>query len=155
MKILTQAVLLGGLLLSALQAQAGRPVMAEHQMLASYRQECASCHMAYPPDFLSKTAWRRVMGSLSKHYGVDASLDAQTVAEITQWLDRTSGTYKRTVESSAGDRLTTTEWFLRKHREISSSVFQRASIQSPSRCVACHVSADRGIFSDDLVRIPK
>jgi nitrate/TMAO reductase-like tetraheme cytochrome c subunit len=155
MKALIRMFMMGAVMVVATQVSAGRPVIAEFRMLASYRQECASCHMAYPPDFLSKAAWARVMGSLSHHYGVDASLDADTVTEITNWLKQTGGTYKRAVEASKEDRLTTTSWFVRKHREIQPNVYQRASIQSPARCVACHTGAERGVFSDDFVRIPK
>lgn len=155
MKTLIRLLMAGSVMAVATQAFADRPVMAESRMLASYRQECASCHMAYPPDFLSKLAWGRVMSSLSSHYGVDASLDAATVAEISTWLNQTGGTYKRVVEASRDDRITTTSWFTRKHREIQPNVYQRASIQSPARCVACHTGVERGIFSDDFVRIPK
>jgi nitrate/TMAO reductase-like tetraheme cytochrome c subunit len=134
---------------------ASKPLMPENQMLPIYKQECGTCHMAYPPGFLSKPAWGRVMNSLSRHYGTDASLDNQQVKEISQWLNRTAGTYKRVVSSSKEDRITTTEWFIRKHREIKPAVFQRAAIKSPANCAACHTTAAQGDFDDDNVRIPK
>ncbi len=143
------------LVLAGGAAYAGKPMMPETQMLPIYKQECGTCHMAYPPGFLSKPAWGRVMNSLSRHYGTDASLDDQQVKEISQWLNQNAGTYKRVVNSSKEDRLTTTEWFIRKHREINPSVFQRAAIKSPANCAACHTTAAKGDFEEDNVRIPK
>ncbi|MFZ9480846.1 MAG: diheme cytochrome c [Burkholderiaceae bacterium] len=140
---------------TATMAYASKPMMAEAQMLAQYRQECSGCHMAYPPEFLSKPAWTRVMNSLSRHYGTDASLDPVTVKEISAWLHQHAGTYKRAVASSKEDRLTTTPWFIRKHDKIDATVYQRASIKSPANCAACHTAAHRGDFDDHNVRIPK
>lgn len=134
---------------------AGKPMMSETQMLPIYKQECGTCHMAYPPGFLSKPAWGRVMSSLSNHYGTDASLDDKQVKEIGLWLNQNAGTYKRVVNSSKEDRLTTTEWFIRKHKEIKPAVFQRAAIKSPANCAACHTTAAKGDFEEDNVRIPK
>lgn len=142
-------------LLASGATHASKPMMPEARMLPSYKQECGTCHMAYPPGFLSKPAWGRVMSSLSRHYGTDASLDDQQVKEISQWLNQNAGTYKRVVSSSKEDRLTTTEWFVRKHREIKPSVFQRAAIKSPANCAACHTTAAKGDFEEDNVRIPK
>ncbi len=142
-------------LIASTAAYAGKPMMPETQMLPLYKQECGTCHMAYPPGFLSKPAWGRVMNSLSRHYGTDASLDDTQVREIGQWLNQNGGTYKRVVNASKDDRLTTTEWFLRKHREIAPNVFQRAAIKSPANCTACHTTAAKGDFEEDNVRIPK
>lgn len=143
------------MLATARHAHADQPTMTEAQMLPKYRQECAGCHMAYPPGFLSKSAWTRIMSGLEKHYGSDASLDEASVREISKWLGQHAGSYKRVTESSPQDRITTTVWFERKHREIKPEVFKRASIKSPANCAACHVKADQGNFSEDFVRIPK
>lgn len=136
-------------------ASADRLMMGEAQMLPRYRQECASCHMAYPPEFLSKPAWNRIMAGLDKHYGTDASLDAATVQEISKWLSQHAGTYKRVTPSSPQDRISTTPWFERKHRKIAADVFQRALIKSAANCAACHIKADQGNYDEDFVRIPK
>ncbi|MGE8357412.1 MAG: cytochrome C, partial [Microvirgula sp.] len=53
---------------------------------ASYRAECASCHMAYPPGMLPAASWRRMMGGLDRHFGENASLDAATRDDITAFL---------------------------------------------------------------------
>lgn len=62
-------------------AMADSPLMPA-KVLPAYKNECASCHMAYPPAMLSKPAWQRVMGKLDKHYGTDASMDVATERQL-------------------------------------------------------------------------
>ena len=138
-----------------MNAYADKAMMAESQMSKAYVQECGSCHIAYPPEFLSKPAWGRVMNSLSRHYGSDASLDEPQIKEILAFLNQYGGTYKRVAQSSKQDRLTTTPWFERKHQDIKPAVYQRASIKNTANCGACHTRAASGDFDDDNVRIPK
>jgi cytochrome c2 len=116
---------------------------------------CASCHMAYPPAFLSKSAWQKIMGGLDRHYGADASIDTITQRQIGIWLQAQAGTYKRVEVSSPGERITTTQWFEKKHRKIDKAVWGRQSIKGKAQCQACHTSADIGDFEDERVRIPK
>ena len=136
-------------------ASADTPVQPRTN-LASYKQECAACHMAYPPGFLPAESWRKIMSSLPKHYGVDASIDdLALLKEISGWLQINSGTYKRSGKVTASGRITDTAWFARKHREVSSDVWKRISIKNASNCIACHSSAERGDFNEHAVRIPK
>ena len=126
-------------------------------VLDAYTQECASCHMAYPPALLPGASWQRIMTTLNKHYGVDASLDAASQKKISQWLTDNAATGKRSSAEPPKDRITQSEWFLRKHNshEVSPAVWKRASIGSPSNCNACHAQAAQGDFEEDKVRIPK
>jgi len=125
--------------------------------LPLYQQECAACHMAYPPGLLPAASWQHLMGSLNKHYGTDASLDATGTRDITGWLKANAGTYKRVSEEPPQDRITQSTWFLRKHRdgEVPVGVWKRASVGSPSNCVACHAQAAQGNFNEHDVKIPK
>ena len=47
-------------------------------LLPRYQQECAACHVAFPPGMLPADSWRRLMNDLPRHFGTDASLDAAT-----------------------------------------------------------------------------
>jgi cytochrome c553 len=124
---------------------------------ASYTQECASCHMAYPAGLLPAASWQRLMGGLNQHYGVDASLDAATTKSLSAWLIHNAGTGKRARIEPPNDRITQADWFLREHnnREIPSSVWKRPSVGSAANCNACHANAAQGDFNEDQVRIPK
>jgi hypothetical protein len=122
-----------------------------------YEQECAACHLAFPPGMLPAGSWQHLMGSLNKHYGTDASLDDATQRELTGWLKANAGTYKRVSEEPPQDRITKSAWFVRKHREgeVPSDVWKRAAVGSPSNCVACHANAAKGNFNEHEVRIPR
>lgn len=57
----------------------------------TYQRECGDCHVAYPPRLLPAADWRRIVGTLDRHFGVDASLDAATSASIAAWLESNAG----------------------------------------------------------------
>lgn len=125
----------------------------------TYQQECAGCHMAYPPGMLPPASWQRIMGSLDQHYGTNASLDAPTVRELSAWLATQSAQStgkRRASEPPPQDRITRSSWFVHEHDEISASVWKRASIKSPANCMACHTQSKDGQpnFSEHAVRIP-
>ncbi len=126
-------------------------------LLPKYQQECAACHLAYPPGMLPAASWQRIMGALNQHYGADASLDEATTREIGVWLKAHAGSYKRVSEQPPQDRISKSAWFLQKHRpgELPADVWKRAAVGSPANCAACHRSAAQGSFNEHEVKIPK
>ncbi len=119
-----------------------------------YTQECASCHIAYPPGMLPSRSWQRMLGGLDQHYGSDASLDAATLRQLSSWLQARAGTYKRVDAQPPQDRITRSAWFERKHRKVDAAVWSSASVKSRANCAACHAGADRGFYDDDDLRLP-
>ena len=150
----TLALLLGTGLVAASHAETGDAQAAQR---GKYQQECAACHIAYPPGMLPAASWQHLMGNLGKHFGTDASLDEASLRELGGWLKSNAGTYKRVSEEPPQDRITKSAWFLRKHRddEVPASVWKRASVGSASNCAACHTNAAKGNFNEHEVRIPK
>lgn len=122
---------------------------------AKHQQECGACHVAYPPGLLPAASWQHLMANLGKHFGTDASLDDAATREISAWLKANEGTGRRGGEEAVQDRITKTNWFVRKHDEVSAATWKRASIGSPSNCSACHADAAKGNFNEHQVRIPK
>jgi hypothetical protein len=104
---------------------------------------------------LPAPSWKRLMGSLDKHYGTDASLDEASVREISQWLQVNAGTYKRVREEPPQDRITKSSWFIRKHDEVDPAIWKQAAVKSASNCIACHTRADKGSFSEREIAFPK
>jgi mono/diheme cytochrome c family protein len=123
--------------------------------LPTYKQECAACHLAFPPGMLPADSWRRLLNDLPRHFGTDASLDAKTVDELAAWLSANAATYKRVREAPPGDRITRSAWFLRKHDEVPAGAWKRPAVKSPANCSACHTQAAEGDFNEHAVRIPR
>ena len=132
----------------------GKPVMPS-QVNAKFQQECASCHLAFPPGLLPAASWRKMMSGLDKHFGVDASLTPAEATEITAFLVKNES--NRWSANTAPLRITDSEWFKAKHAsgEINPAVWKRESIKSAANCLACHSSADKGNFDEHSVKIPK
>jgi hypothetical protein len=124
-------------------------------LLPRYTQECAACHVAFPPSMLPSESWRRLLDKLPSHYGTDASLDAATVNELATWLSANAGTDRRVREAPPEDRITKSAWFIRKHDELPAGVWKRPAVKSAANCTACHTQADQGNFNEHTVRIPR
>jgi hypothetical protein len=124
-------------------------------LLPTYRQECGSCHVAYPPDLLPAESWRRLMTGLPRHFGVDASLDETPAKAISNWLVEHAGIRKRMRGAPPDDRITRSAWFARMHDEVAPAVWKRPGVKSAANCGACHAQADQGDFNEHNVRIPR
>ncbi len=121
----------------------------------AYVQECGACHTAYPPALLPKESWQRLMGSLDKHYGTDASLDAAAQKSIGDWVLAHAGSGKRARSAPPEDRITRGDWFIREHREVPKAAWSRPAIKSASNCSACHRGANEGDYDEDRISIPR
>ncbi|WP_227753489.1 MULTISPECIES: diheme cytochrome c [Ramlibacter] len=135
-------------LCGAALAEGGRPAVP---LLPRYVQECAACHVAYPPGMLPAASWERLMKTLPQHFGNDASLDAATQRDLSRWLQANAGGGAPPPQ----DRITRSAWFVREHNEIPAAVWQRPAIRQASNCAACHTRADQGDFNEHTVRIPR
>jgi hypothetical protein len=120
-----------------------------------YQQECAACHVAYPPGMLPAASWQRIANNLQRHYGTDASLDPATATELSAWLAANAGTTKRVREEPPEDRITRSPWFIRKHDEVPAATWKLPAVKSAANCNACHTRSDQGDFNERNVRIPR
>ena len=127
-------------------------------LLPKYQKECAACHIAYPPGLLPAASWQRLMSRLPQHFGTDASLDAATTKELSDWLKAHAGTSRRVRRDPSSlpeDRISRAGWFTRQHGEIAAKTWRLAAVKSASNCAACHTQAEQGDFSEHNVRIPR
>jgi len=143
-----------GLLISA----SAKNVLAdEHRYTATdpvWKEECGSCHIAYPPRLLPATTWREMMSGLNKHFGTDASLDAKTAQHISSFLERNAGR-ERASRKSSTLRITDTRWFVHEHDEVPNGVWANPEVKTASNCQACHTGAAAGDFDEDSIRLPR
>lgn len=153
-----------GLLLAAALAPAAwadGPRMSAQPLLPLYKQECAACHLAYPPGLLPAASWQRLMNNLPRHFGTDASLDPAAAQQVSAWLganaanatNATNG--KRAREAPPDDRITRSAWFVREHDEVPAGTWKLPAVKSAANCAACHTQADQGDFNERNIRLPR
>ena len=149
--LIFSAILLG-------RAQAGGGHFYPPVADAVVREECGSCHLAYPAAMLPKRSWSRIIGDLKNHFGDDASVDAATAEHISRYLaanagdaggQRYSAKLLRGVSpGNAPLRITELPKWIREHRKISDAEWNSKKVGSKSNCAACHVDAERGYFEE-------
>lgn len=119
---------------------------------AKWKEECGSCHLAYPPQLLTADDWQRLMQRLDKHFGENAALDPVDARDILAFLRRYAGAGER--HSAPSLRISDTPWFRREHDEISAKAWADPRIKTPANCGACHVNAGRDDWSEHGIRMP-
>ena len=131
-----------------------------------YKEECGSCHMAYPPGLLPTRSWKIMMTGLEDHFGENAELDSATTDELTRFLVNNSAdaasNYRRSRKfmrdisnDSAPLRITKLDYFRHEHDEIPDRMIAaNPEVGSLGNCNACHQKAELGSFSEREIRIP-
>jgi hypothetical protein len=131
---------------------------------AVYREACGACHFVYQPGLLPSGSWEKILSGLADHFGEAIELDPDSEKVIAEYLrvnaaERSSAKRAVKIMRSLGSRvplrITEIPYIQEKHHEVSASVLKRKSIGSLSNCSACHTTAEKGIYDDDNVVIPK
>ncbi len=144
-------ILITGLLMAASQAYAGGG-KANDAPEVKCQKECGACHVAYPARFLTADDWQKLVNSLDRHFGDNASIDPDSARDILAYLKAHAGSGAR--HSAKTLRISDTPWFTRAHRELSANAWEHPAVKSPSNCTACHVDAARGDWSEEGVLLP-
>ena len=136
------------------------PVLADRMPLPkdsppSYQQECASCHLAFPPALLNARDWQQTLQQLDRHFGSDVTVAPARAREIAAFLERNAGAGKHVEGAGKPPRITQTARFVRKHREIPGKYWRDRRIRSAANCEACHGGASKGHFSEHDILIPE
>ncbi|MFA6015009.1 MAG: diheme cytochrome c [Gallionellaceae bacterium] len=132
-----------------------------------YKEECGSCHFAYPPGLLPTKSWEKLLTQqgLSDHFGENAELDSDTLQEIydyaianaadKSYFKRSRKITQATANGEAPLRITEVRYIKRKHHEIPAKMIkENKDVKSLSYCDACHTQAAKGVFDGDTVKIP-
>ena len=124
---------------------------------AVYQKECGSCHFAFQPALLPSGSWKKLMAGLEDHFGDNATLDAATGQEITDYLVKNAAefsnskrSYKilRSLKGTEPLRITEVPYIKQEHHEISPRTLERKKITSLANCNVCHQQAAKGIYED-------
>lgn len=120
----------------------------------TWKAECGSCHIAYPPELMPAPSWRKLMDGLNNHFGTDASLDAATAQSITRFLEANAGTKRKRANETAL-RITETAWFRKEHDEVPAHTWKNPAVKTAANCAACHTRAEQGDYSKRTLRVPR
>ena len=87
------------------------------------------------------------MSDLENHFGDDASIDEGTNRNILAFL----------VKNSAEESTMQASWnFLNSigDKDIRKDLITQPDVKGLFNCMACHTTADKGIYSERAIRIP-
>ena len=136
---------------------------AEHPLFV---EECASCHTLYPPHLLPKRSWKKIMATLSDHFGDDASLDEADRVSIEKYLLANSAEHStkeaayyiaRSLEEKKNDiiAISKSPYWVQKHASVKKSLFDSPKVKSRANCKACHEKFENGLIEDNLIALPE
>ena len=129
-----------------------------------YEAECGECHFLYQPELLPSASWMKILDQLDDHFGEEIELDPDSKKNISDYLKSNgaeNSSAKRAVKivRSLGNhvpmRITETPYIRKKHHELNPEVLKRESVGSLSNCIACHTTAEEGIYDDEDIKIPQ
>jgi len=130
----------------------------------TYKETCGECHFAYQPELLPSASWLKILTQLDDHFGEEIEADPDTIKTISEYLktngaENSSAKRPKKIMRSLGNqvpmRITEIPYIRRKHHELDPEVFKRESIGALANCTACHINAEKGLYDDDDVKIPK
>jgi hypothetical protein len=130
-----------------------------------YIKECGSCHFPYQPGLLPSNSWNKIMANLDKHFGVDASLASEDFVTLSKYLNDNSAEknmqYKRSnrivsslLPGQVANSISTTPYIIEKHKRIRKDLISQKDVKGLFNCMACHTTADKGIYSERAIKIP-
>ncbi len=129
---------------------------------STYRSECGDCHDAYHPSLRTAQDWGAILAGLADHFGEDATLDAQSLAEIRVFLTTNAArTFDTEVANriglapSSSYRITDTPYWKKRHSGLAPELFASKAVGSKVNCQACHTDAASGRFNDSAIKLPK
>ncbi|QKF83516.1 diheme cytochrome c [Halarcobacter ebronensis] len=130
-----------------------------------YIKECGACHFAYQPGLLPSNSWKKMMSNLESHFGADATLAQEDFVAISQYLEQNSAekayAYKRSYKIANSMRddgtiiaISKTPYFIKEHKGIPKKYIEQESVKGLFNCIACHTTAQKGIYSERDILIP-
>ena len=133
---------------------------------STYKQICGDCHFAYQPELLPSGSWGKILAGLADHFGEEIEIDQESKKIITEYLKANSAEYSsakpavkimRSLRGQTPMRITDVPYIRHKHEDddIPADAFTRKSVGSMSNCIACHTTAENGIYDEDHVVIPR
>jgi len=133
--------------LSALvRAESNYPPVLSHPQ---WKEECSSCHMLFPPQYMNAKGWQRLMAGLEHHFGTNAALEPDVNKVILDFLVHNAGVGEE-YGSALSHRISNTRWFKSTHGKVPNEAWTIGKVKNRANCPACHIGAERGDWSPVL-----
>jgi cytochrome b len=142
-------------------AEVGPGTISESANPASWRGECESCHLAYPPCLLPGRSWDAILAPGADHFGEDLALSADLRERLSRiaatpphdeswacWKMRTS-----VPQAATPVRITATPFWRDAHARLAPRAFKPPSSSGPHDCGACHRDASSSTFGSRSLQI--
>jgi len=129
-----------------------------------YADQCGACHFAYQPELMPAESWNQILDGIDDHFGETVDLDGEARREILGYLtsnaaNTSSAELSRKIMRSLSGRtpmrITDIPYVRKEHHELPPQVLTRPSVGSLANCIACHQTAEKGLYDDDWVSIPQ
>lgn len=129
-----------------------------------WREECGACHMAFHPSLLPARSWKSMMEQQASHFEEDLYLEQDTVKKIEVFLIENAAEQGLTEAAWKIDRsipkketllrITETDYWIKKHQDISDAVWEHPKVNGKVNCAGCHMDAEAGTFEDAAMHLP-
>ena len=106
----------------------------------------------------------KILEDTDDHFGETVDLNEGARLEISEYLAsnaaetssaKIAGKIMACLGGTTPLRITDIPCFRKEHHEITPQTVQRKSVGSLSNCIACHRTAESGVYDDDKVSIPE
>lgn len=112
-------------------------------------QQCADCHILYPPQMLPQRSWAAILEQLADHFGDNATVPGAARSRIAAYLaanaadgPATTGRGKLYMSGLADDvtpaRITVTPWWNQIHADYDFGGGKHIDRRVAPRCLTCH-----------------
>lgn len=111
-----------------------------------YVDECGSCHLAYPAEFLNEASWKTLLDGLGEHFKSDASLDEAEMKIVRKYLLGHARSKGMGGESPVPVKVSTSRWFTARHGDTDSAGYPKATVKTMGNCEVCHPKAQTNLY---------
>lgn len=124
---------------------------------AKYVKECGACHFPYQAAWLPERSWRKLMATLSQHFGENAALKPAEHQAVLDYLVANSAERARNLRShemlevikhdETPTQITRVLYLGGIHGGFLDAKFRgKPKVNTLATCSTCHLKADRGWF---------
>ncbi len=131
----------------------------------AWQAACEECHLAYHPSLLPARSWQRTFAEQAEHFEEDLYLEPDDIAELQTFainnaaentLTEVAWKNNRSIPPEQSPlRITEVDYWVTKHQDIASAIWQLPEVNFKGNCKACHLDAEQGTFEDSAMYLPE